>query len=266
MDTAQPQVENIVSPQTEDVDTQPTETTPFLTVKYNKEEVALDAEKAREYAQKGMNYDKLHEKYESLQAKGAEFESYEEFLSLGKDLASESGISLKDLAKQMRERKAQQKDEQIADAEGIPVEVARKLRVEREEKERLLREKEELSQKAKSYEDKEATQARFNAELDAFVEKYGKAELPDNVREQWASGVPLLTAYELHEAKERISQMEKEREVQKVNDENAAASPGNLGTAGQYEPEITEESIKKMSPAELQKNHNRIRKFLGWGD
>ena len=32
---------------------------PFLTVKYNKQEKNLSRDEAREYAQKGMNYDKV---------------------------------------------------------------------------------------------------------------------------------------------------------------------------------------------------------------
>ncbi len=263
-ETTQPQVDTAL-PQAETVDAQPTktETTPFLTVKYNKEEIALDADKAREYAQKGMNYDKLHQQYEALQAKGAEFESYEEFLSLGREIAQEQGVSLGDVAKQMRERKAAQRDELIAEQEGIPVEVARKLRIERERAEKLEREKNELSQKTKTYEDKEAVQARYNEELDAFVEKYGKMEIPKNVTDEWASGVPLIKAYELFKAQERIAELESTQnqtaQVQKVNEENAAASSGSLGTPAGHEKEYTVEDVKKMSASEIKKVFPKIR-------
>ena len=40
--------------------------TPFLTVTYNKAQRGLTQDEAIEYAQKGMNYDKLHGQYEAL--------------------------------------------------------------------------------------------------------------------------------------------------------------------------------------------------------
>jgi hypothetical protein len=48
-----------------------------------------------------------------------------------------------------------------------------------------------------------------------------------------------------------------------VNNENAGASTGKLGGAATTETPLTDEMIAKMSPEELDKNHERIAKHLG---
>lgn len=57
--------EEVAEPSTEEVKEEETPA-PFLEVKYNKELKGLTQDEAREFAQKGMNYDHLNEKYNAL--------------------------------------------------------------------------------------------------------------------------------------------------------------------------------------------------------
>ena len=63
--------------------------TPFLTVRYNKEERPLTREAAAEYAQKGLNYDKVTGRLEQTTQKLSE---YGELAALAKDYARRRGL------------------------------------------------------------------------------------------------------------------------------------------------------------------------------
>ncbi len=67
-DTPASQEEGKTVEKTEEKAVEKTEETesPFLTIKYNKEEKGLTMEEAIELAQKGMNYDKINEKFTNL--------------------------------------------------------------------------------------------------------------------------------------------------------------------------------------------------------
>lgn len=62
----------------------------FLTVRYNKEELPLSREAAAEYAQKGLNYDKLSGRLEKAQEL---LTTYEDIGAAAKDYASRNGIN-----------------------------------------------------------------------------------------------------------------------------------------------------------------------------
>ncbi len=61
----------------------------FLTVRYNKEELPLSREAAAEYAQKGLNYDKINGRLEKAQEM---LSAYEDIGTAAKDYAQTSGI------------------------------------------------------------------------------------------------------------------------------------------------------------------------------
>jgi hypothetical protein len=69
--------------QEQEPQTEQPEQTPFLKVKYNKEEMELDEERARELAQKGLNYDKTIERLQALES--------DPRLSFIEELASQHG-------------------------------------------------------------------------------------------------------------------------------------------------------------------------------
>jgi hypothetical protein len=62
----------------------------FLTVRYNKEALPLSREAAAEYAQKGLNYDKLSGRLEKAQEM---LTAYEDIGTAARDYASQNGIS-----------------------------------------------------------------------------------------------------------------------------------------------------------------------------
>jgi hypothetical protein len=69
-DTTPTEETEVEAPETQEQEpqTEQPEQTPFLKVKYNKEEMELDEERARELAQKGLNYDKTIERLQALES------------------------------------------------------------------------------------------------------------------------------------------------------------------------------------------------------
>lgn len=61
--------EGEVIEETEQAEQEQLQDVPFLNIRYNKEDVALNQEQAIEYAQKGMNYDKLNDRLSYLQSR-----------------------------------------------------------------------------------------------------------------------------------------------------------------------------------------------------
>lgn len=66
------------------------QTDAFLTVRYNKEALPLSREAAAEYAQKGLNYDKLSGRLEKAQER---LTAYEDIGTAARDYAQTKGIS-----------------------------------------------------------------------------------------------------------------------------------------------------------------------------
>lgn len=73
----------------------------FLTVRYNKEELPLSREAAAEYAQKGLNYDKINGKLEKTQKLLA---AYENIGAATRDYANQSGMSETEALAEIKQR------------------------------------------------------------------------------------------------------------------------------------------------------------------
>ncbi len=184
---------------------------PFLTVRYNKEERPLTREAAAEYAQKGLNYDKIGGRLSEAEKK---LDGYGELETLAKGYAQRRGLP---------------------DAEALS---ALKGSLEGD------------------------AQAVVNAQLTAFMKAYPGEDphgLPPAVMDEWRRGVPLKEAYLSHKA----AQLERRMQAQQTNARNAAASMGGAaGTGDAAQKPLSEETIARMSPAELERNHSRIWAYL----
>jgi len=260
---AQPQAEVAVSeatPAEPQAEQQPeTEPTSFkLKVKYNKDEIELDQDKAVEYAQKGMNYDKMFEQKQLLEDQIKEIQQASDLID---EIAKETGKTRSEVIEATRRQrlaaKAKEQGKSVTELEAVQRADAEKARADQLESEQKKRERKanEWSEFHTTYPDVEPV------------------SIPKDVFQSWTDGdTPLLNLYKLHkydqaqatiqELERKSKEMEKQLEAQKINSENTAAAPPKLGSGEPAEKPLTKEDIDKMTPAELAKNHSQIWKIL----
>ena len=203
--------------------------TPFLTITYNKEKKDLTQDEAITYAQKGMNYDKLHSQYESVKEK-------ETLLNEISRLAELNGMSLEDYVVNLNEVQNEFAISQEVEAlkqkypsadEGILRELAETHIKERNES------RAKIAEDSKREKD-EARKEEIGRQLDKFTQRYPDVD-PQNLDSQiyslMSEGYTLLEAYESVEADKRQSAEAKrlaEEKIIRQNEENKKKSLGNL--------------------------------------
>lgn len=182
---------------------------PFLQIKYNKEEKALNREEAQMLAQKGMNYDKVIQRLE-------EFENNPNLQYLN-ELAARSDMTLDQLVGYWK----QQEDETALNElieRNIPEEYAREMLESRKFREQ--QQQKEMEQQQKGKEQKEFME---------FAETFKDVKPEDIPIEVWKTreelGIPLKYAFMEYEN----SNLRKEKEILLNNQNNRKKAPG-LGT------------------------------------
>jgi hypothetical protein len=196
---------------------QPTEQTPFLKVKYNKEEMELDEERARELAQMGMNYPKLQEKLQALES--------DPRLSFVEELAQQFNMSVPEYLDAVKAQKEEQRIQELVE-QGISQELAQEML-----ENRKFREQFEAEKRAK------ADEAKKNEEYNEFFEYFRQANgrdyqpnqdnIPESVWEAANNGIPLKFAYLQHENQ----QIKQQLQTFKQNQSNAQKAPVGSVTA-----------------------------------
>lgn len=229
-----PQVEETTeeTPVSEEVDTLETEQTEelteqqqeeqrqaFLRVKYNKEEMELDENTARELAQKGLNYDKTLERLQALES--------DPRLQLFEELAQEQNMTVNDYLDAVKQHREQQKLDELLQ-QNIPEEYAREMLENKKFREQL-----EAEKKAKQEEEKK--NAEFNEFFETFRQFNGRDfvpnqdQIPPEVWEANQNGTPLKYAFMEHQMKELQSQVK----VLQQNKQNEQKAPvGSLSAHG----------------------------------
>lgn len=242
----QPQVDN-VTPQTETVQT--------IKVKYNHEEKELPIDEVRVLAQKGMNYDKLSEKLQKYESDPG--------LKWLNEKAAQFGVSVPDLIAKWDADLAAKQASEIAEANGIPEDVAHELLKIKNERDMTKKELEAL----KAYKEE---QERIDNQIKEFQKAYPDVPLdkiPEQVIETAKSeGVSLKVAYKAYLADvlaEEKKKLEEQLNVKKVNDENAATSMGSAKSTGDSNAvELTLDVIKSMTSEQRKANMGRILDYL----
>ena len=238
-DTAEPEAE----PTTEvAAETEKQPDTDQFTLKYLGSEVAKNKDEVIALAQKGMDYDRIHEKYEELKplkdeiaTLRAEKEKVEDAISFLDELAKGQGVSRDELIDRTQAAI-------IADRDKIDVSLAlEKVRIDRD-KRAVAKEKAamEAAKSAKNAEVDADTKAKAKREADVkeFVEAYPTVDpktIPKDVWEDVKQGKSLLAAYVKHENAELKARLEAEKqkaETEKKNKENKSKSTGSKSTAG----------------------------------
>jgi hypothetical protein len=201
---------------------QPTEQTPFLKVKYNKEEMELDEERTRELAQKGLNYDKVQEKLQALES--------DPRLTFVQELAQQFNMSVPEYLEAVKAQKEEQRIQELVE-QGISQELAQEML-----ENRKFREQFEAEKKAK------ADEAKKNEEYNEFFEHFRQANgrdyqpntdaIPESVWEAANNGVPLKFAYMQHQNQVLQQQLQ----TLKQNQSNAQKAPvGSVTNHGSTE-------------------------------
>lgn len=271
MDTStQPEVDvtQTTQPEVEPTGVEPTESTPTLTVKYNKQEQELSMDEAREYAEKGMNYDKLKGQLTDYQSKNEELAKQLDGLKGSK--WNKFGEHVEKNYGTTRDQFAEiQIDKARAKQEGITQEQAKALRIAEEKSANADIKLAKAETKLKELSDKEQREEYVRSQVDELSKAYPDVDpsnLPEEVRNDFNAGVPLKRAYDqykrLNDYQKEISKLKEQIEVTAVNNENAAASTGAPGTTGQPDMVITRKSIKDMTPEQQTKHHDEIWKVL----
>jgi hypothetical protein len=206
----------------------PAEENPFLKVKYNGEEMTLDEVRARELAQKGMNYDKIQEKLQALES--------DPRLSFVESLASQHGMDVNQYLEAVKQQQEQEKLNELIQA-NIPEHLAKEVL-----ESRKFRDHFEQERQAKAAEEK--ANAQFNEFFAHFEATEGRAfdtnkdQIPQSVWEANAKGVPLKQAYMEHQFKELQQQLK----TLKQNESNAKKAPvGSLTRNGSVQVSAEED-------------------------
>ena len=210
--------------------------TPFLTITYNKEKKDLTQDEAITYAQKGMNYDKLHSQYESVKEK-------ETLLNEISRLAELNGMSLEDYVVNLNEVQNEFAISQEVEAlkqkypsadDGILRELAETHIKERNESRAKIAED-------SAREKDEARKEEIGRQLDKFSQRYPDVDpqnLDSKIYSLMSQGYTLLEAYESVEADKRQTAEAKRQAEEKIirqNEENKKKSLGNLSNSGDVE-------------------------------
>lgn len=218
---------------------QPTETEAqepdTFSLKYMDEERRVTREEVVTLAQKGMDYDRVREKYEDAKTRYADYETIKadlakrnEQIQWLEELARDQGQTLDELVESTQVSIMSKKT-------GKSPEVCKGI-VANQRLERELK-----AQQAKLAETG-SKNAKRDADIDAFLKAYPdwQGKNPDGIpKEVWTAvtqnGESLVSAYRAYEVKELRAQLEKERaeaQKQKQKEENKAHSLGSMSTGG----------------------------------
>lgn len=221
-------------------DTKPTEPTeepveepiqPFLRVKYNKEELELDQDRAKELAQKGLNYDKLQERYQALES--------DPRLSFVEELARQHGMDVNEYVEAVRQHQEQERINELVQ-QGISEELAQEML-----ENRKFRDQFEAEKKAKEEQTKK--DAQYQEFFNYFREANGREfvpnqdEIPPAVWQAHESGVPLKYAFMEHQNNQYKTQIQ----MLQQNKENEKKAPiGSLSAHGSQEVASEDDFLK----------------------
>lgn len=242
--TEEPVTEEVQADESEETTEELTpEQEAFLEIQYNKENIPLDREKAIEYAQKGMNYDKIYSRYQELENKMKQLEN-DPVANWAKNYMKEVGFE--DPNEFLRAVQVDKMRKEYQKNGMSPEEAKRQAEYDH----RLKEMETKLSEKEKK--------EKNRAEMESFVnwhmemEKSGVFDSPFDAKnvpiEVWQAvekGESLKTAYMEHALKTQRQKTEQET-IKKLS-EKKTKTPGSINSdSNTPEPDFTPEFIEKM--------------------
>lgn len=232
VDNAEPTEEQDEEPTEDDSDETPTdeEVEEWLDVKYNGEVQKLTKQQAVEFAQKGMNYDKVQQRYNDL--------VNSPILQICQQQADGLGITLDEYAERLESfQQAQTRNEFIESYKEKFPEASDEMAEDYADLALQAQyEKMHQAQQEKEMQEQYAQQEAIQRQLDDFLRAYPDIDtdtIPDEVFDACNDGETLLSAYRAYENKllrekleaERKNQTNKQKAVGKLN-ENSSTPNG----------------------------------------
>lgn len=204
-----------------------------IPVKVLGEQRDLTVAEATEYAQKGMDYDRvkgqLHKANEELQELRQFKSNNSDSIAFLEQLARESNMTLEAMIEDVKVGQLMKKEK-----------ISREVAVERVRSEKL---RQQLERRNEAQRKETEADARRKADISEFLQKFpgvnGK-DIPKEVWDKVNGGDTLVHAYEAHvsakrdaEKDKKIADLERELATLKQNTANKARSTGSQRTGGQ---------------------------------
>lgn len=216
---------------------------PKFILKHLGEEHTVNRDEVITLAQKGMDYDRIHGKYEELTAENTElktqmsdYEKLKDQIEFFTDIAKESGMSVDELIEQTLAAQAANKNGTSIAAELPNV----KLSIERKAFEKEKSKWETSKGTAASAADAEnARREEVSKDLALFAEEFPDAakdiehNVPQEVWDEVNKGQTLTAAYRKYAAKQKdaeIQSLKSQLEQAKQNEKNKSRSTGSQST------------------------------------
>ena len=255
VEEAQPQVEATETTEQAVVET---ETTPepvaeMFKVKFNHEEKEITVDEAREYAQKGMNYDKVMEKLQALESSPS--------LKFVERQAKKNNMGIEDYLDAVAKEEVNSEIAKIAEAEGVSQTVAEKLYKATQLEKKVVDDTKTAKQKEKQ-----------DKHMSDFIEKFPEVKTVDpEVWERYNKGdISLVDAYsntslksEVETLRAELAKYKGQEEVSNKNTENAGASTGSVtGNGSTGETLLSVDQVRSMNENEVSKNLDLIERSM----
>lgn len=251
---AQPEAETVETVENEQPEaTEETKAEEMFKVKFNHEEKEITLDEAREYAQKGMNYDKINEKLQALESSPS--------LKFVEKQAKKYNMTTEEYLDAVAKEETAAEIAAIAVEKNVSEDVANELYEATKLKEKSIADAKKASEKAK--------QDEYMAE---FVKQFPDVkEISQDVWDRFNKGdVSLVDAYsnvnmknELASLKEQLAKYQEKESINNKNTNNAGASTGSVtGNGNASEAFYTAEQVRGMSKAEVSKNFELIEKSM----
>ena len=197
---------------------QPTQQeTKSFKVKHLHEEKEIPYEEAPTYIQKGLDYDRVKQKYEDSKP----------VIGFVEKLAQQNGMSVQDYLKAVDEYQRQQEIETLAQQRSLDPELAEELYLLRQERQERLTQKQQQEQQTKQQQEY----------LDFFDEfpTVKPEEIPDEVwRIKAERGISITDAYYRYENK----LIKNKTAIEETNKKNAESSTGSITGNGDTSSEF----------------------------
>ncbi len=224
----------------------------FLEIVYNGESHKLDEETAKTLAQKGMNYDKLFEKYTKLIDERNEAVSYKAKIE---EIAKELNVPANEVLEGLVSEKEKMSIAEYSLKNNIPLEKAKSVRDMEKKIKQLEKEKEALEPYKKREEELK--------ELKKVYPDLDEKNLSKEILKEWEETKrPLKDIYNEFTLKKLLS----EKKAEEANRENKLASSGSVSGVPDREVEYTDEMIRQMSDKEFERNFVKILNQLKKGE
>ena len=215
-----------------------------LEVVYDGKERILKGDEIKALAQKGLNYDRMTEKYQQAVAELEKLSVYKKGVC---DVAKEMGVSPEKVLEELAFMCEEAAIEKYAASEEIPGEYAKKMIDMDREIRQLKKEKEELIPIKKKADD-----------TAAFEKEYPGVDIRDidkEIIDEWnSSEKSLVDIYN----RVMLRKLMLNKAAETANEKNKSASTGSVAGASAAEKYYSDDEVRKMSDEEFSKNFRKI--------